>query len=71
MMLMTRSKGQGDSVKRVMLTKPEANVEVKCPILSAPREIPIESALADIFKLWGVGAPETTPAASSNFTRKL
>jgi hypothetical protein len=48
---------------------------VKCPILNAPKELPIESALADIYKLWGVGfpAPESsgTSGTSSNFNRKL
>jgi len=75
MMLMSKSQGQGDSTKRIVLTKPAANVEVKCPILNAPKELPIESALADIYKLWGVGfpAPESsgTPGTSSNFNRKL
>lgn len=70
MMLMTRSKGQGESTKRVLLTKPEANVEVKCPILSAPKELPIESGLSDIFKLWGAPAPQVA-AGGDNFTRKI
>lgn len=52
-MLLSKSRGSGDSVKRVVLTKPEGLVEVKCPLVSAPKELPIETALGDIFKLWG------------------
>lgn len=52
MMLLTKSRGSGDSVKRVLLTKPEGVVEVKCPILSAAKEYPIETGLADLLKLW-------------------
>lgn len=70
MMLMSKSTGQGDSTKRIVLTKPAANVEVKCPILNAPKELPIESALADIYKLWGITSPEGGSSAT-NFNRKL
>ena len=72
MMLMTKSRGQGDSVKRVILTKPEASVEVKCPILTAPKELPIETGLGEIFKLWTgkADAPGMMQVASP-FSKKL
>lgn len=74
MMLMTKSQGQGDSTKRLILTKPAASVEVKCPILNAPKELPIESGLADIYKLWGLEPPvgSSSPATgTTNFNRPL
>lgn len=44
------TKSRGD--KRVLLTKSEGLIEAKCPLLDAPRELPIESGLAQLFKLW-------------------
>lgn len=63
-MLLSKSRGSGDSVKRVLLTKPEGLIEVKCPIVSAPKELPLETGLADIFRLWGASpeAPQATAA---------
>jgi AAA domain len=68
MSLVTKSRGAGENQKRVILTKPENNVDCKCPILGAPKELPIESGLADMFKLWdGRNGPTTT----SKFTAPL
>lgn len=64
MMLMTKSRGTGDATKRIILTKPDANIELKCPILSMARELPLESGLATIFKEWNGGKlPEIKKAA--------
>jgi hypothetical protein len=52
MMLYAKTKGVGDNTKRVIYTKPEGVVGAKCPILNAPRELPAETGLAEIFKLW-------------------
>ena len=71
MMLMSKSRGQGESTKRVIVTKPESNVEVKCPILSAPKELPLETGLADIFKLWEAKASGDAVPKTENFTRKI
>lgn len=54
-MIMGKSRGAGDNVKRLILTKPESNVELKCPILEMKRELPQESGLADLFKAWNNG----------------
>lgn len=51
-MLMAKSRGTGDSTKRVLLTKPEANIELKCPIISLKRELPLETGLAEVFRAW-------------------
>jgi hypothetical protein len=72
MMLMTKSKGSGDSTRRLILTKPDSSVEVKCPILSAPKELSIESGLAEIFKLWeGRNGPSEKVPTTSNFNKPL
>lgn len=52
MMLLAKSRGGGSNAKRVILTKPEGLIEVKCPILGAAAEYPIETGLADLFKIW-------------------
>lgn len=70
MMLLAKSRGGGAAAKRVILTKPEGLIEVKCPILSAAPEYPIDTGLAELFKLWGQvqsatkAAPSNTPAKS-------
>lgn len=73
MTLLTKSRGSGDSTKRVILTKPEGLVEVKCPILTAPRELSIETGLAELFALWTKGQAVGTASSpkSSAFSKPL
>lgn len=54
-MIMAKSRGTGDNTKRLILTKPEANIELKCPILELKRELPLETGLAEIFTKWNGG----------------
>lgn len=63
-MLMTKSRGVGDNVKRLIMTKPEANIELKCPIIELKRELPLETGLADVFKAWTKGVIPTPKAAA-------
>jgi hypothetical protein len=71
MMLISKSRGSGDNLKRLILTKPDAQVEAKCPILSAPKELPVESGLADIFKLWEGRNPQEIVPTTNNFNKPL
>lgn len=66
-------KGGGTNMKRVIRTKPEVNIGVKFPILNAPAEFPIETGLADIFKLWearATVAQSVNPVAQSGAIQK-
>ena len=47
--LHVKSKGQGANARRVILTQPESNIDVKCCIPGLARELPLESGLADFF----------------------
>lgn len=55
--MQTKTKGQA----KVILTKSQGLVEVKCPLLSAPPELPIETGLATFFDLWKKQAASLSP----------
>lgn len=44
-----QKKGSGSLSKRVILTQPDSNIDVKSPIPGLPKELSLESGLADFF----------------------
>lgn len=60
--LLAKTEGMGQGAKRLIFTRPEGLVEVKCPILNAPHSLPIETALATLLELWNA-RPAAIPQA--------
>lgn len=51
-----KSKGSGASAKRMMRTVPDTLLELKTPLIGCPAELPIETAMAEYFRL-ATGSP--------------
>ena len=50
-MLQCDTTGYGSTLRRIIRTQPTGDLGIKCEILGVPKELPLESGLAEFFKL--------------------
>jgi len=56
--ILAEAKSVGKKVKRVLVTTPRPEIDIKVPAKGLPAELPIETGMLDIFKAMGHTPPE-------------